>query len=461
MDQSARVALLVFVLVTAVALGLYLGFGQRQSFFLDDWDFLAHRDGGDLGDLLRPHNEHWSTLPILVYRGLWGLFGVRTYLPYQLLLVLLHLTAAGLLRAVMRRACVGPWIATAAAALFLLFGAGYENVVWAFQIGFVGSLVLGLTQLLLADHDGPLDRRDWFGLLAGFVGLLCSGLAVTMTIVVGLAMLLRRGWRVALFHAAPLAVVYVLWWASKARDAYTSPRRALGPVIRFVRTGLGATFDAMGQLPGAGIALGVLLVVGLALAWRDLDRAELRRRAAVPGAMLAGTIVFLVISGVGRSTSFGPDFARSSRYLHLVAALALPAIAVAAQAVAQRWRMLAPAVVVLLLVGIPGNLHVLSDYEPFSQPNPLPSIVQSHARTGPAPCETAPADRRLDKGESLRFNGGAARVSGDGGVALSLIFDPADGRTLTALAGPVRFRLAPKDHAKPVVVCGGAPRLRL
>jgi hypothetical protein len=258
----------------------------------------------------------------------------------------------------------------------------------------------------------------------------------------------------------PLGVVYVLWWLTEGREAYASPGRALGPVVRFVGTGLRATFDAMGQLPGAGIALGVLVVVGLGLAWRDLDRVELRRRAAVPGAMLAGTVVFLVISGLGRATSFGPHFARSSRYLHLVAALSLPAVAVAAQAVAQRWRAIGPAVVVLLVIGIPGNLQVLYEYKPFSQPNPLPSIVQSHGRTNPAPCDTAPVNRRLDKGESLRVNGGAARVYAGGGVAVSLVFDPADGHTLTALAGPVRFRLAPEDPAKPVVVCGGNLQLR-
>ena len=47
------------------------------------------------------------------------------------------------------------------------------------------SLVFGVAQLLLADHDGPVDRRDWLALAAGLIGLMCSGIAVTMTIVVG------------------------------------------------------------------------------------------------------------------------------------------------------------------------------------------------------------------------------------------------------------------------------------
>ena len=49
----------------------------------------------------------------------------------------------------------------------MFFGAGAENILVVFQITFVGALVFGLVQLLLADHDGPIDRRDWFGLLAG------------------------------------------------------------------------------------------------------------------------------------------------------------------------------------------------------------------------------------------------------------------------------------------------------
>src|SRR3954462_5852374 len=114
----------------------------------------------------------------------------------------------------MRRAGVVPWIATAATTLFVFFGGGVADILWAFQIGFTGSLVFGLTHLLLADHDGPVDRRDAIGLLAGLAGLLCSGVAVTMTMVVGLTMLMRRGWRIALLHTVPLGAVYSLWWAT-------------------------------------------------------------------------------------------------------------------------------------------------------------------------------------------------------------------------------------------------------
>jgi hypothetical protein len=361
-NRSTRLALATFVAVAIAVLPIVLLLARRYWFFWDEWDFLAGRTTGSVDDLLRPHNEHWSTLPIFVYRALWNLFGIRTYVPYQVVGVALHVMVAVLLRVVMRRAGVGPWIATAAAALFLLFGAGDQNIVWPFQMAWTTALLFGITQLLLADHDGPIDRRDWLGLLAGCVGLLCSGVAVTMSIIVGLAMLIRRDWRAALFHTAPLAVLYAVWWVAYARDSYEARAGSVGLVLRFMANGLWGTFDAMGQLPGMGIALIVLLAIGLTLAWRALERSELRRRAAVPAAMMAGPVVFLVITAFGRASAFGAQAGRSSRYLHIVAALLLPALAIAADAVARRWRLLAPVVLALLLIGIPGNVKLFADH---------------------------------------------------------------------------------------------------
>ncbi len=45
---------------------------------------------GQLG-LFEPFNEHWSTVPILIFRAFMSVFGVREYWPYVLLLVVGHL----------------------------------------------------------------------------------------------------------------------------------------------------------------------------------------------------------------------------------------------------------------------------------------------------------------------------------------------------------------------------------
>ena len=263
------------------------------------------------------------------------------------------------MRTVMRRAGVSPWIATAAASLFVLFGAGYQDMIWAFQIGFVGALVFGLTQLLLADHDGPVTRRDFLALLAGVLGLMCSAIGVPMTVAVGLAMWLRRGWRVALMQTVPLAAIYAVWWYGIGRTYYHGVGISLnlGELAQFVEIGVRSSFEDMGQIPGVGIALGAVLVVGLWVAWRHADRKELGVRAAAPGALLIGGIVLFVVTGSGRAAIFGPGFANSGRYLQIFTAMALPAIAVAADALTRRWRYFLPVALVLLVIGIPGNLY--------------------------------------------------------------------------------------------------------
>ncbi len=48
-----------------------------------------------------PHFGHGSTLQVLLDRGLFHLVGLHTHLPYQLVILVLHLTAAALLRIVM------------------------------------------------------------------------------------------------------------------------------------------------------------------------------------------------------------------------------------------------------------------------------------------------------------------------------------------------------------------------
>jgi hypothetical protein len=355
-DRLGRHAPTIAFAAYAVAAGVLIVFviGRHRWFFGDEWSFLAERNAGNLGDLFQAHGEHWSTIPVISYRILWNLFGLRTYVPYQAVVAVMHLATAVLLRTVMVRAGVRGWTATVVAAGFLLFGPGQENILWAFQIGFVGALMFGLVQLILSDHDGAIGRRDAVALLAGTAALMCSGVALPMIAVVGVAVLARRGWKAAAFQVLPLAAMYGIWFLATSPGGIDNPygrNPTIGEISRFVWSGLRGAFVALGGFGAIGVLLAVLLLVGAWLAWTD-RRAH--RRLVAPAALLGGALLFLVGTGFTR-WFVTPTADSQSRYLYTLAALFLPALAVAVDAVIKRWRLVTPLVFAVLLVATVKN----------------------------------------------------------------------------------------------------------
>lgn len=345
-----------------------LHIGRYYWFNGDEFDLLANRDAGELADLLRAHNEHLVLVQVLVYRLLWHFVGMRSYLPYQMPVMALHLTAAVLLRTIMRRGGVSPWIATAAAALFVLFGPGEENIVWAFQLGFTGSLAFGLAQLVVADHAGPIDRRDWAALGLGMLGLLCPDPLVLP--VVGIVLLMRRGWRPAVCQTGPLLAAYAGWWLwfgpSRLLDPY---HRAtdMAAILRFVGGGMRATFIDLAGNRFMGAVFAVVLAIGSAVAWRALPRGERLRQMITPLALFGAGVCFLLASGYGRWW-IGPEVGSSSRYVHLVAAFSLPLLAVAFDALTRGRRLAVAMAATALASGIPHNIGAFGT-QPFNVSN--------------------------------------------------------------------------------------------
>jgi hypothetical protein len=154
----------------------------------------------------------------------------------------------------------------------------------------------------------------------------------------------------------PLAVVYAVWLLAIGRTDSAIGSFDAGEVVRFVLTGWRATFGAIGPVAAFGIAIALLLVCGFGLALTQRRVAGRAVELVGPAALLVGSLALLVITAVNRSV-FGVDWARQSRYVSLVFAMTLPALAVAADALARRWRWFLPIAVALFLVGIPANLH--------------------------------------------------------------------------------------------------------
>ncbi len=312
---------------------LYLG--RHLNFFADEWTFIFVRRGSGALVFFGPHNEHWSTLLVLVYRALFATAGLRSYLPYLVVLELMHAAAALLLFAIIRRRS-GAALALGAMLLFLFLGRGAENILWAFQIGFVGSVLFGLLAILLLDEAPIGAARMVLASLALLASLMFQGVGLFFCAAVAVDLLLDRQRRSALVVLIAPAAAYLAWFVTFGVSGVTSHRSplsisALVSLVHYVPFGLGAAIAGLGGFSShwgeAALAVAAAL---LALRWYALGRVDSR----VLGA-LAGVLVQFVLTGLVRA-QLGDEQAAVPRYVYVAAAFLLP---VAAAALADlRWR---------------------------------------------------------------------------------------------------------------------------
>jgi hypothetical protein len=309
----------------AVALLVWLGLGL--TFFADEWAVIADR-AVTLEDLLAPFNEHWLAVTIVVYRGLLGLVGMNSYVPYLALLAVLHAIVAILSYGLIRRRTLPP-VAVGIALIVLLFGSGFENLFWGIQIGFVGATALGLGALLLLDDvptlPGPGRVAAATGLLT--VAVMTSGYGLFMLGLVGLDVLLdgrRRRWIVPLLVPAAL---YGLWYVTLGRSGiatYGNPFTAetLSALPRFIVDGIAT---ALGAAAGGGALMGRMLSVALVarIAYLAVKRRTIPRRAV---ACLLAIMAEYTIVGIVRA-QLQVDASLYTRYAYLSGLLALIAAA--------------------------------------------------------------------------------------------------------------------------------------
>jgi hypothetical protein len=346
--------------VAALAL---LALGQGLTFFADEWAVIEGR-AIDLDSFLRPFNEHWLGTTIVVYRLMFGAFGLGSYVPYLVVLIALHVVVAAEVFVLVRRAA-GPLVGLAAGVVMLFFGSGFENLYWAMQIGFVGAAALGFGALLAVDGAPP---RGWAVLACGLlvVAVTTSGLGLVMVAAVGLELLVDRGRRRLIWAAAIPSALYVAWYLALGRHGVATARdpftlEALGQVPGFVVQGAGAAAGAISGLgPTVGIGL-VAAVAGLA-GWRLVDGRGIPART-VGG--LGGIVVLYVLTGLVRA-QLVTDAALYTRYTYLAGPLLLVALGalirpdLAALRVVPRTRLaLAGGGTILLTLALAWNVQLL------------------------------------------------------------------------------------------------------
>ena len=330
----SRAAGTVAGLAVVGALAVVLVLARRVWFFGDDWAFLLGRSlrHDTVDALFAPHNEHWSTVPVLVFRALYAVVGLRHYLPYALPVLAAHAVVCLMVWSLSRRAGAAPWAATAAVVVVAFLGAGAEDLVWDFQIGFVGSIAAGLVAVWAADHGGR--RWDVAAVVALVVAFASSGMGAVAWVLFTAVVLARRGWRTTLVLAGIPALVFLAWFLGFGRsglDGDSTPRAAYLQLPEYLWRGLsGAWGDASG-VPGAGPALVVVVVGGvLLLATRRPARVPADLRLLAAGGV--GTAVFLYLFVGLTRVRFGVEQAEVSRYAYIAVVLGAFAVAAAVTA---------------------------------------------------------------------------------------------------------------------------------
>ena len=220
------------------------------------------RRGSSLGTYLDRHNGHFVLVPVVIYKLLFALVGLR-HTPVRIIVVLLHLACCGLLY-VLVRPRVGPWLALVPAALLLFMGSAWHIscgrfrwAIWrpspgACSAGGIGAVLPPPRHRggCLADHRG---RKLGVGSrLSPPASSYCSSSAPVATI---------------LGHRRPL-LVFAVWYVGWSTGESTSSDALLSAPQYIASAAAGATAGIAGLDLSWGLPLLVGLAIGLVTGWR-------------------------------------------------------------------------------------------------------------------------------------------------------------------------------------------------
>jgi hypothetical protein len=318
----------VLVVLAAAAQAVYLAYLNADIYFVwgDDYDFLLLR--GTINEenvgLLAPHDDHWSTIVVLIYKVLFHFFGLREYYPYGLVTIAFHVLLGLLVYPLLRRLGVGQWLCLTASVIVLFLGAGAGAVLWSTTMGTVGALLLGYLAIYVGIRFGFAGnglRAVWVILV---LALMMSGVGVTAVAFTTLFVLSAHGLRTAARVFSVPTGIFVLWYFSYGRDGAKEPLDSAWDYLQmptYIWTALTHGLERATGIPGSGAVVAGVLVVGVLTA--PATRAPLLRHLAAAG--LLATVFQLTLAASTR-LEFGVESFKESRYAYTVIVLLLPAI---------------------------------------------------------------------------------------------------------------------------------------
>lgn len=366
-DSASRLPIAILAMGLVMSGGLLLDLTARVGFLSDEWNLLIVRQGWGPNQFLEHFNGHPMMAPVLIYKLLLEIFGMDSARPMQIAAIGTFLLMNVVLFIYLRRR-VGDWPALIGTFLILFLGAAFEDLLWAFQIGYFGSLAAGIGALI------ALDRDDREGDIAASVLLVVSiafsslGLAFIAAAVVEW-ILNPRDRRRRLFVPGAAFILYAIWWIGwGSRESLNSMNPELS--ISVLPKVPGFMFDAFsaGLTSLAGLATGdgfepeqpnlivgqlaAISLLGLAI-WRVRKIGYPPRELLITAGGLAALLLLFAL-GQDSFASYGAGNERPptvSRYQLPIAVFILLASATLLRGVEiKRWGLVVAGVLTLLAI---------------------------------------------------------------------------------------------------------------
>ena len=307
-------ALAMVVAAALIACAVILWLTRTYTFYFDEWTFISTAPDWTLATYFRPHNEHPAILFRLVYSALLDTVGLRSYLPYMAALVVAHAANVVLLFELVRRRS-GDLVALAAALLLLVLGAGWEDLLWAFQMAWLASVALGLGALLAMQNPRRMALAT--GLLAA--SLAFSGIGLAFAVAGTVQLLLTTARRRDVLWLVPVGIGLAAWYVAFGRFGnHPNPQPTAGNLLLDPLYTLWGMSQSVAGLIGEGgwVGAAVLAAAVAALAWHwwrhGADSFEI-------GAA-AGLVAFYLVTGLTRA-QLGVQQSGASRYTYIGALL--------------------------------------------------------------------------------------------------------------------------------------------
>jgi len=194
---------------------LYIFFiGRNQWFFYDDFDFVSNNriSGSFISALLMPHNEHTALVPFVLFRLIYMIFGLSSYMPYFAINIIVLTITFYVLYLFARSLKISSRIAFFGIVFLSFTPAYYENIFWAFQVGLSLSACFGFISLGLISASNRFNKYNKilvFGAL--MISVFSSSLGLIFILMSIILILLNPSWKSYIASVVLPLTIWILW----------------------------------------------------------------------------------------------------------------------------------------------------------------------------------------------------------------------------------------------------------